>query len=151
MVHTMHDKRCNEIYARQSAQMWAQTRLFVEFDQLSGLTQDDIEELCNRQWSAKGASRNGRLEIEPKAELKVRMNGKSPDRADCIVMICDAAAEDGYLPNPIGLRWGDWVDGLRAKRTLENPIFPMIGTENVIDERNSGGYDSDFDPEAVEI
>lgn len=90
-------EKANEVYDRKATEMWFAIKTFVESDQVRGLDDTTVEELCSRQWMWKGR----KMALEQKKEYKRRMGREdaptgSPDRADAGVMIIEVAQRLGY-------------------------------------------------------
>lgn len=64
---------------------------------LSELDDDVIAELTSPKWTT--VPNSGKIQIEPKKELKKRL-GLSPDRAEAILLCCWDARREGRLPAP---------------------------------------------------
>lgn len=108
----MKDK-ANEVYDRKTTEMWFALKTFIESDQVRGLDDTTVEELCSRQWMWKGR----KMALEQKKEYKRRMGREdsptgSPDRADAAVIIIEVAQRLGYHPDGrvdlIGTDKADW-------------------------------------------
>ena len=74
--HEKFDSLCAEI--------WYVGKELIRTGQLKGLDPDTILEMVARTYTEKPG---GKIQIEPKAKMKLRTNGKSPDRSDAL-FIC---------------------------------------------------------------
>jgi len=79
-----NDVRMAEQFKNLRAQMWWQMRLDLQFREESGLVLPDDRELwvdlCTPQWG----TRDGKIFIEPKEEIRRRL-GRSPNKGDAAV------------------------------------------------------------------
>lgn len=73
-------------YLNKRAEMWwaARERSREGTWDLSALTDDDLAELTTPRWHTNNPKQ--RIQIEKKADLKKRLNGKSPDSADALLL-----------------------------------------------------------------
>lgn len=97
-------KRCDEHYSKFVSEMWYSVRYVIEANQLRELTEDVMEEGCARIWYPVAGNK---IEVEPKVsstskdqkkreDLKRRLNGKSPDLFDALVIGCEGARQRGF-------------------------------------------------------
>ena len=85
-------KRCEEAYSKFVTELYWSLRLAIEADQIRGLPEDVIEEMCMREWDRVSGDR---IEVESKILMKVRTR-KSPDLADWAVIILEGARRRGF-------------------------------------------------------
>lgn len=85
-------KRCDEHYSKKVSELWYSLRLAIEADQIRGLPQDVIDELCTREWDR---VQNDKIEVESKLELKKRIR-KSCDLGDWAALILEGARQRGF-------------------------------------------------------
>ena len=91
-------KRCDEHYSKQVSEFWYSLRYAIEADQIRGLPEEVIYELCMRQWSRVA---NDKIEIESKADMKIRTR-KSPDLGDWAAIILEGARRLGFQISKLG-------------------------------------------------
>jgi len=85
-------KRCDEHFSKKVTELWMMLRYAIEADQIRGLPEDVIEELCMRQWDRVS---NDKIEVESKKEMKLRTR-KSPDLGDWASLILEGARQKGF-------------------------------------------------------
>lgn len=86
-------KLCKEHYVKRVTEFWFSMRYAVQAGQIRGLTQDTMEEFCQREWDRVSGDR---IEIESKLDMKERI-GRSPDLADWAAGILEMARRKGFL------------------------------------------------------
>lgn len=91
-------KTCDEAYSKFVTELWWSLRLAIESDQVRGLGQEVIDELCMREWDRVS---NDRIEVESKIEMKERTR-KSPDLGDWAVIILEGARRLGFEIERLG-------------------------------------------------
>lgn len=91
-------KRCDEHYSKFVTELYYSFRLAIEADQIRGLPEEVMNELCMRQWSRVA---NDKIEAESKSEMKIRTR-KSPDLADWAVIILEGARRQGFQISKLG-------------------------------------------------
>jgi len=111
-------KRCDEHYSKRVSELWFSIRYAIEADQIRGLTDDVIDELCMREWDR---VKNDKIEIESKRDMKERI-GRSPDLADWASICVEMARRRGFqiskLSNNIPLNKStDWIDKFSKEYT----------------------------------
>jgi hypothetical protein len=109
-------KTCDEHYSKFVTELWYSLRLAIESDQIRGLDEAVIEELCMRQWDRVA---NDKIEAETKLEMKKRIR-KSPDLADHAAIILEGARRLGFQIQRLGTQAAtdsapDWLDKLGAE------------------------------------
>lgn len=85
-------KRCDEHYSKRVSELHYSVRYVIEADQLRGLTNDVMDELCRREWTR---VRGNKIEVESKEDTKERI-GRSPDLADWCAIVVEAARSRGF-------------------------------------------------------
>lgn len=103
-------KRCDEHYIKFVSELWYGLRLAIEADQIRGLPEDVMNELCMRQWDRF----NGKIEVESKIEMKLRTR-RSPDLGDWAAIILEGARRLGFQISKLGgvstvPKTNDWLD-----------------------------------------
>lgn len=79
------DKTAKERCKNRVAELWMSFAALVRGGQVRGLTNDSAQEFCTRQFTLVGE----KYALEPKAEMKNRTGGKSPDAADAASLVGD--------------------------------------------------------------
>lgn len=90
-------KRCDEHYLKFVTELWYSLRYAIEADQIRGLPEDVMNELCMRNWEEK----NGKKCVESKEEMKLRTR-KSPDLGDWAAIILEGARRLGFQISKLG-------------------------------------------------
>jgi hypothetical protein len=111
-------KKCSEHYFNFVSELWYSMRFAIEAGQIRGLPEDVAEEFAMRKWELV----NGKIQIEPKSGTKTKPGmkqrvGRSPDLADCAVIILEGARRRGFQISKLGSDTGDEKD-YRWKQTL---------------------------------
>lgn len=86
-------KLCSEHYVKRISEYWFSVRYAVQADQIRGMTQDTMEEFCQREWDR---VKDDKIEIESKLDMKDRI-GRSPDLADWAAGIVEMARRKGFI------------------------------------------------------
>ena len=86
-------KRCDEHYRKFVSELWYSLRYAIEADQVRGLTQEVIDELCTRNWRRVA---DDKIEVESKNELKRRIR-KSSDLGDWAALCIEGARRRGFV------------------------------------------------------
>lgn len=90
-------KRCDEAYVKFVTELWYTMRFAIEADQIRGLPDDVMNELCMRNWSEV----NGKKVVETKEEMKERTR-RSPDLGDWACIILEGARRLGFQISKLG-------------------------------------------------
>lgn len=85
--------RCDEYYANFVSELWYSIRFAIEADQIRGLPEDVMNELCMRRFEI---TKNDKKKIEPKDKFKEQY-GFSPDLADWLAICVEGARRKGFL------------------------------------------------------
>lgn len=101
-------KRCDEHYSKFVSELWYSLRFAIEADQIRGLPEDVMNELCMRQWDRVA---HDKIEVESKAEMKLRTR-KSPDLGDWSVIILEGARRLGFQIKRLGNDLQDEDEGV---------------------------------------
>lgn len=91
-------KRCDEHYSKFVSELWYSLRYAIEADQIRGLPEDVMNELCMRQWERVA---NDKIEVESKLDMKERTR-KSPDLGDWAAIILEGARRRGFSISKLG-------------------------------------------------
>lgn len=83
---------CDEKYSKRVSELWYSLRYAIEADQIRGLPEDVMNELCMRQWDRVA---NDKIEVESKVDMKERTR-KSPDLGDWAAIILEGARQRGF-------------------------------------------------------
>lgn len=111
-------KLCKEHYVKLVTEFWFSVRYTVEASQLRGMTEETMEEFCQRQWDR---TRDDKIEIETKQEMKDRI-GHSPDLADWCAGIVEMARRRGFQINKLAndseaqASNSSWLSDMREKQ-----------------------------------
>lgn len=94
-----------DVYDNKAAEMWFRFRESVFSEQLKGLDADTAEQFCNRLYDNNGNV----VKLQPKIrdgktgmKSYKSMFGKSPDEADCSVILVEVARIRGFKLSPMG-------------------------------------------------
>lgn len=105
-------KRCDEHYSKFVTELWYSLRYAIEADQIRGLPEDVMNELCMRQWDR---VKDDKIEAESKLDMKDRTR-KSPDLGDWAAIILEGARRKGFqiskLGNDLPQAQDDWGEKL---------------------------------------
>lgn len=85
-------KLCREHYVKLVTEFYFSVRYTVLASQLRGLTEETMDEFCQREWDRVA---NDKLELETKTDFKARL-GRSPDLADWAAGIVEMARRRGF-------------------------------------------------------
>lgn len=88
---------CDEHYDRFVTELWYSLRFAIEADQIRGLPEDVMNELCMRNWELK----KEKIAVETKEEMKLRTR-KSPDLGDWAAIILEGARRLGFQITKLG-------------------------------------------------
>jgi hypothetical protein len=115
-------KTCREHYKKFVTETYFSFRYAVQASQIRGLTEETMDEFCQRQWDR---TTEDRIELETKDDYKERI-GKSPDLADWANGVLEMARRRGFQISKLAneedvQRSDDWLDKLRQEqRKLES-------------------------------
>lgn len=107
---------CEEAYVKFVTELWYSLRFAIEADQIRGLPEDVMNELCMRNWE----DINGKKCVETKDEMKERTR-KSPDLGDWAAIILEGARRLGFQISKMGNDLPDdderfnWLDEWQRK------------------------------------
>ena len=85
-------KKCNEHYVKFVTELWFTVRYAVMAGQIRGLSEEAMEEFCQREWDRVSGDR---IELETKTDMKERI-GRSPDLADHVAILVEMARRRGF-------------------------------------------------------
>jgi hypothetical protein len=83
---------CKEVYDRRVTELWFGAREMLLAGQLRGIPQDAVNQFCRRTYDQS----TRKIKIEKKEDYKAR-HGRSPDDADCVVVMCELARQRGMV------------------------------------------------------
>lgn len=92
-TRTRRLQKCNELYSKFVTELWWSIYYIIISHQMRQLPRESSEELCKREWRY---SRNNKIEVETKAEMKERTT-YSPDLADAVAICCEGAKRRGFI------------------------------------------------------
>lgn len=81
-------KACDE-YANRVTELWYSGKSLLRSGQIRGLTPDLVLEMCARTYHQNGK----KLMVESKEDMKLRIGGKSPDKADALFLALDVCRQ----------------------------------------------------------
>jgi len=111
-------------YFNRNSELWIQPKEFIRSGQVSGLSEDTVNELIVREYHAKSGST---LRVESKEEHKKKNKGVSPDRADAFLLLMDKAIELGLMPSEERRTIGKAVDKSWKKTVAKRQISNNTG------------------------
>lgn len=91
-VSEINNKPCYEEYQNKVCELWYSFRQYLMNSQIRGLDAETAVEFCSRLYEVKA-----KINLEPKSEMKKRLNGRSPDMADAVTVILDIVKHRGGL------------------------------------------------------
>lgn len=107
--------RCDEYYANFVTELWYSIRFAIEADQIRGLPEDVMNELCMRKFDR---TKNDKKKVETKETFKEQY-GFSPDLADWLAICVEGARRKGFqiskLSAPEPKKSYKWLDDLAAE------------------------------------
>ncbi len=123
-------KRCDEHYTKFITEAWFAVREVIGTNQTRGLDGETIREGCMRKFTKNG---QGKLEVETKEDMRLRLKGRSPDLMDNYAVGVEMARRLGFRITgiPAGSdkpkrKFPDWVskaaessDKLRRSKMLQ--------------------------------
>jgi hypothetical protein len=125
---TADGRPAHEVYDRAASEFWYSTREILQGGQLCGLYPAAITQLCTRKSGMKGR----KYWIEDKVEFKMRLK-RSPDDADCCVILTEVARRNGLaFGTPIVKRLdSDWNKQLAEADSVHDDAYQSDG---ILDE-----------------
>ena len=72
------------------SEMWHVVKVLVRCEQIKGLDDDTMEEMCSRNYKSGNGKEGVKTEVAPKETMKKKI-GHSPDRSDGMVLSVHAA------------------------------------------------------------
>jgi hypothetical protein len=127
--------RCDEHYDRLVTEFWFTARYAVEADQVRGLPEEAMDELCSRKWSQiidkKSVEVKDRSSPNPDRQgMKQRM-GKSPDVGDWAAGIIEMARRKGFQISSMvnqdeKKKTGDDWRSIESKKLIERQISRQL-------------------------
>lgn len=116
--------RCDEAYTNFVTELWYSIRLSIEADQIRGLPEDVMNELCMRRFEVK----NEKKKLETKEKFKEQY-GFSPDLGDWLAIAVEGARRKGFLISKLSApepkKDYKWLDDMAAdsKRLRESKML----------------------------
>lgn len=145
-VSNEDNRPCDEAYTYKIAELWFLVKELVTSGQLRGMAHDEATEFCNRLWKIKGR----KIDLEPKSRRKgtgdaveesnwgmKERYGKSPDLADAVAVLCQAAKRHGAVVKFTGRTAKISDDWMRVARKIDDiyaePEESQWPTNNPVD------------------
>lgn len=121
-VSATDTRSSKEVYDRRVTELWFQARMFLEAGQLRGIDPETAKELCYRRFD----DEKRKIKIQTKKEMKAEF-GKSPDLADCVVVLTEVVRNSmgveiftGDHVEPDNKGWQDLVSSAEEVLDLED-------------------------------
>src|SRR5260221_1898683 len=116
------DVVAKDYYQNIITEMCYSVRLVVEAGQGRGMSQEVLQEFCQREWGQVGKNK---IQVEPKADM-TKKTGRSPDLADAVPIGVAGAIERGFLIErlksaPQSIRDDRWKRELQEKASNLRP------------------------------
>lgn len=93
-----------EVYDRRVTELWYSCREMLSAGQLKGLTTEDVQEFCSREYSIPGK----KYVLDTKDECRKKI-GRSPDNADSVAVMVEVARRLGAVPQHNVSRQSDFL------------------------------------------
>lgn len=106
---------CKDYYSKYVTELWYSVRLTVEAGQFRGMTEEALNEFCQREWKIVGKNK---IEVESKTEMKLK-TGRSPDLADCVAIGVEGARRRGFVIDNLVNKSAFSKESQKWKRELE--------------------------------
>jgi len=112
------DVFCKDYYDNKITEIWYAVRLAVEAGQFRGMTEEVLQEFCQREWEMVGKNK---IKVQPKDKMK-RATGRSPDLADSVAIGLWGCILKGFIIQRLkskrqAMRDDRWKRELREKAT----------------------------------
>lgn len=117
-------KRCDEHYSKFITEMWFSVRYAIESEQIREMPEDVMLEGTWREYYDVAG---GKIEVEPKADMKER-SGKSPDLMDWCSILVEGARRHGFTISRLGVTSesktedeeveSEWEDLIKSKMLI---------------------------------
>lgn len=108
-------KTCREMYDRFVSELWFAWAYCIVSDQMRGLSEEAIEEGCQRKWEL---VRGAKQCIETKEDMKER-GLRSPDLSDCVCVSVEGARRLGFPLGkdaiPVQRKTNVWLEHMREE------------------------------------
>lgn len=91
-VSSVNSKPCHEEYYNRVTELWHTFRTSVMSNQVRGLDPDTAIQFCTRLFTVEA-----KIRLESKVDMKKRLNGRSPDKADNAVVALAVARQRGGM------------------------------------------------------
>lgn len=86
-------KLCKDYYFNRVTELWYSVRLAVESGQFRSMSNEAMQEFCDREWQIVG---NNKIQVEPKDKMKEKTS-RSPDIADGVAIGVWGARNRGFV------------------------------------------------------
>lgn len=91
-LSNLDTRSAKDVCKNKVTELWFAFRSYVEADLIRGMDPDTINEFCKRKLFSDGV----RSFVEPKKEMKARLQGESPDLADAAALVVEVARKLGF-------------------------------------------------------
>ncbi len=102
-------------YANMASELWYSGKPLLRMGQIKGLTPELVREMTLRLYQ-EGSGGKKQIKIEPKGDMKSRLNGRSPDAADSYFLFIHACRVK------LGLHSEERVAKVKKQPVLEDPM-----------------------------
>jgi len=117
-----------ELYSRANSELWFALRKFIEFGYLKLSSGIETGELFTQMTGRRFRQQGKRAHVESKPDYKSRNAGKSPDEADGMCLLVQAARKSfGFVP---GMSPENSVENPALDRDEEEHEGPRISVDN---------------------
>lgn len=105
-------------FVNMVSELWYAAKSLLRMGQIRGLRPEIVREMTLRLYEESGSKK--KVKIEPKKDMKTRLNGRSPDAADAYFLFIHAAR------SRLGLRSADGVAKIAKKAASDDPMAGMF-------------------------
>lgn len=83
----------DKYYSKRITEFWYSVRLVIEAEQFRGMTEEVMNEGCQREYTRTDGNK---IEVEPKEKMKLK-TGRSPDLFDALAIGVEGARQRGFV------------------------------------------------------
>lgn len=136
-------KKCRDVYRNMMTELWFSSKHLVRLGQIRNLPPATVVEMCARTYH----SRDGRVTIEPKEDMKKRIK-RSPDRSDSLFLSILVARRKYALMGKEKFPTGekkltssiDPNDPLASRHDWAKPQKPKLEPDSFVASGGGWGY-----------